>query len=268
MPAVELSHLNTQIRLASQYFASANDFVKQLGNIYEFYSDRTFSPSDVSSRNLTLSAYNVTPLINHQFELEFGRLCQENPLSSLDVIDALWKQPKLEPRRLAAFLLGKIPLEYSDKVIQRLKGWSIPEEDHELIRYLQNNGSLLLRKQHTQEWLSVIRTWLQSDNSQDQIFGLQSLLPFINDPDFINLPRIFDLIILQLQTLQPRVTYTLQTVIEALARRTPNEMVYLLKSTLVKTNSKDLARLLRRMIPVFPEEQQKSLKLALAEFQK
>jgi hypothetical protein len=268
MPAVELSRLSTQIRLVSQHFASANDFVKQLNELYEFYSDRTFNKSDASSRNLTLPAYNVTPLINHQCELAFGKLCQENPLSSLDVIDALWQQPRLEPRRLAAFLLGKIPLEYADQVIQRLKAWSKPEEDHELIKYLQNNGSLLLRKQHTQEWLDVIRFWLQSEDSQDQIFGLQSLLPFIDDPDFSNLPRVFDLIILQIQNLHPRVTYTLETVIEALAARTPSETVYILKSTLVKTNSKDLARLIRRMIPIFPEEQQKSLKLALNEMQK
>jgi hypothetical protein len=268
MPAVEFSRLNTQIRLASQHFASATDFVKQLSELYEFYSDRTFNKSDASSRNMTLPAYNVTPLINHQFEIQFSKLSQQNPLSSLDAIDELWNQSKLEPRRLAAFLLGKIPLDYADAVIQRVKEWSKPDEDHELIKYLQNNGTLLLRKQYTQEWLDVIRNWLQSNESQDQIFGLQSLLPFINDPDFNNLPRVFDLIILQIQNLHPRITYTLETVIEALAVRTPNETVYILKSTLVKTNSKDLARLIRRMIPVFPEEQQKSLKLALAEFQK
>jgi hypothetical protein len=263
MPAVELTRLHTQIRLLTQHYSAASDFVKRLCELYEFYSDRTFSKSDAGRRNLTISAYNVTPLINHQFELEFSKLCQENPLSSLDVIDELWNQPKLEPRRLGAYLLGKIPLEYSDQVISRLKLWSSVDEDHGLVKYLQESGSLLLRRQAIEKWLAVLRTWLESKNSQDQLFGLQSLLPLINDPDYIDLPEVFELINLELAAPQPRISFTLQTVIEALARRTPNETVYLLKAALQRPHPKELPRLLRRVLPAFPEEQQRSLKLAL-----
>ena len=265
MPAVELSRLNTQIRLLTQCYASASDFVKGLCDLYEFYSDRTFNKSDAGRRNLTVPAYNTTPLINRQFELEFGKLCQQNPLSSLDVIDELWKQSKLEPRRLAAFLLGKIPPEYSDRVITRLKSWSSPNEDHELVKYLQEAGSLLLRRQDTEKWLTVLRSWLESKSSQDQLFGLQSLLPLIHDPDYIDLPEVFDLVSIELAAPQPRISFTLQTVIEALARRTPNETVYLLKAILEKPHSKELPRLLRRVLPAFPQEQQKSLKSALSQ---
>jgi hypothetical protein len=264
-PAVELTRINTQIRLLTQHYASAEDFVKRLCDLYEFYSDRTFTQSDAGTRSLILPAYNVTPLINHNFELEFGKLCQANPLSSLDVIDELWKQPKLEPRRLAAYLLGKIPLDYTDQVIDRLRAWSRPEEDHKLVKYLQEYGSLLLRRQATKKWLAVIRTWLKRKDSQDQIFGLQSLLPLIDDPDYLDLPEVFDLVALQLASPQPRIAYTLQTVLEALVKRTPNETTYLLKSALLKPHSHELPRLLRRLLPVFPEAQQKSLKLALAE---
>lgn len=268
MPAVELSRLHTQILLATQHFASAADFVKGLGDLYDFYSDRTFTEADTRSRNLTLPAYNVTPLINQQFELDFGRLCRENPLSSLDVIDELWKQSMLEPRRLGANLLGKIPLEYSEQVILRLKAWSTPEEDHELVKYLQKYGSLTLRQQDNKKWLSVIRTWLESKDSQDEIFGLQSLLPLIEDPDYLDLPEIFPLVTLILAAPKPRITYTLQTVLEALAKRTPNETIYLLKSVLGLPHSPELPRLLRRLLPAFPEEQQKSLRLGLTENQK
>ena len=268
MPAVELSRLQTQISLVSQHYASPVDFVKRLCDLYEFYSDRTFSQAASTPRSLTLPSYNVTPLINRQFEMYFSKLCKENPISSLEVIDALWQQPRLEPRQLAAFLLGKIPLAYSDEVIHRLKSWSRAEEDHELVRYLQDKGSLLLRKENIKDWLAVIQTWLESSDSQDQIFGMQSLLPLISDPDYSNLPKIFDLLAPHLASYSPRVTYTMQTVIEALAMRSPNETVYLLKSILDASASKDLARLIRRMLPVFQEEQQISLKAALAGFQR
>jgi DNA alkylation repair enzyme. len=268
MPAVELSRLHTQIRLVTQHFASAPDFVKYLCDVYEFYGDRTFSESDAGARSLTAPAYNVTPLINHQFELAFGKLCIENPLSTLDVIDELWRQPKLEPRRLAAYLLGKIPVEYSEQVIQRLKKWSVEGEDRDLMKYLQNYGSQNLRLHASDLWLKVIRSWLESQNSQDVIFGLQSLLPLILDPEEANLPQIFPLVRLELSDPQPRSTFALQTVIDAMARRTPNETVYLLKSALRDPHSKELPRLVRRLLTAFPEEQQKSLKDALTEAQK
>jgi hypothetical protein len=73
---------------------------------------------------------------------------------------------------------------------------------------------------------------------------------------------------LQLAAPQPRSSYTLQTVIEALAKRTPNETVYLLKSSLRELPTKELPRLVRHLLPAFSEEQQKSLKQALAEIQK
>ena len=268
MPAVELSRLNTQIRLLTRQYASADEFVKHLCDLYEFYSDRTFTASDASQHSLTLPAYNVTPLINRQFELEFSQLCQANPLSSLDVIDALWKQPNLEPRRLAAYLLGNIPVAYADEVIHRLKEWSLREEDRELMKYLQDHGSLLLRHQVTRRWLNVIRAWLESPNSHDQLFGLQSLLPLIHDPDYIDLPEVFDLLSQQLAAPQPRLAFTLQTVLTALAERTPNETVYLLKSVLDRPHTAEATRLIRRLAASFPEEQQKSLKTALAKAQK
>jgi hypothetical protein len=263
MPAVELTRLHTQIRLLLQHYASADDFARALADLYEFYSDRTFTQSDAGRRDLTLPAYNVVPLITHQLELELGKICTENPLSSLDVIDMLWHQEKREPRFLAAYLLGKLPVEYNQAIIDRLHRWSTPNEDRELLKYAHDVGSSALRRQVPQKWLAVIQTWLESDNSQDQIFGLQSLLPFIEDADFADLPKVFDLVTLELPHPQARVLFTLQTVVEALARRTPKETVYLLKRALGQSHSNDLTRLIRRALPVFPEEQQRSLKEAI-----
>jgi hypothetical protein len=265
MPAVELTRLHTQIQLALKEFSSAEQFVKQLSTVYEFYSDRTFDPLAAGKHPLSADAYNVTPLINRQFELEFGKLCQDNPLSSLDVIDRLWEETKLEPRQLAAALLGKIPLDYSERVIHHLKDWSLPTEDRDLIAYLQDRGSIRLRKEAVEKWLAVIRSWLESKDSYDQVFGLQSLLPMIKDPDFHNLPRLYDLLSLIIGYPKTRVLSPLQKVIEALAARSPVETVFYLKSVLAQPHSPELPRLFRRMLAVFPPEQEQSLRLELRE---
>jgi hypothetical protein len=265
MPAVELTRLQTQIRLAAREYSSAEQFVKQLSTVYEFYSDRTFNPLASGKRPLSADAYNVTPLINRQFELEFGKLCQDNPLSSLDVIDRLWEETKLEPRQLAAALLGKIPLEYSAEVIDRLQDWSLPTEDRDLIAFLHNRGSARLRREDIDQWLAVIQGWLESKDSYDQVFGLQSLLPMIKDSDFHNLPRIFEMLSLVISFPLTRILTTLQKVIEALAARSPVETVFYLKSVIAKPHSAELPRLFRRLLPVFPAEQAASLRLVLRE---
>lgn len=265
MPAVELSRLRTQIQLAARDFSSAEQFVKQLSAVYELYSDRTFNPLAAGKRLLSADAYNVAPLINHQFELEFGRFCEDNPLSSLDVIDRLWEETKLEPRQLAVGLLGKIPVEYSDKVILRIQDWSLPTENRDLITFLHDRGTIRLRSEAVDLWLEVIRAWLESKDTYDQVFGLQSLLPMIKDPDFHDLPRIYDLLTLVFAFAGTRLQSPLVKVIEALAERLPVETVHYLKMVIKKPHSSELPRLLRRLLPVFPPEQAKSLKEVLRE---
>lgn len=265
MPAVELTRLHTQIQLAIREYSSAEQFVKQLRTLYEFYSDRTFSPLALGNRSLSADAYNVTPLINRQFELEFGKLCEDNPLSSLDVIDRLWEETKFEPRQLAAALLGKIPLDYSDRIIHRLQDWSLPTDDRDLISYLHDRGSQRLRAEAVDQWLTVIKSWLESKNKYDQIFGLQSMLPMIKDQEFHDLPKIFDLLSLIISFPDTRVLSPLFKVIEALAKRSPVETVFYLKTIITKPHSPELPRLFRRLLPAFPAEQALSLRTALKE---
>jgi hypothetical protein len=267
MPAVELTRLHAQIQLAIRDYSAAEQFAKQLRGLYEFYSDRTFSPLASGKRPLSADAYNVTPLINRQFELEFGKLCQDNPLSSLDVIDRLWEETKLEPRQLAAALLGKIPIEYADAVIHRLQDWSLSTEDRDLISFLHDRGSLRLRSEAVEKWINVIRDWLKKKDSYDQVFGLQSLLPLIKDAGFHNLPQLYDLLSLVIAYPQPRVLSPLQKVIEALAERSPVETVYFLKTVVARPHSNELPRLFRRLLPAFPPDQALSLRTALKEKQ-
>jgi len=268
MPAVDRLRLQTQIRLVVQTFASADEFVKRLSELYDYYSDRSYDPAGSGQRYPTLQSYNVTPLATRQFEFEFSRLCQENPLSSLDVIDRLWLHEKVEPRKLAAYLLGKMPLQYFPQVIERLQTWAKPTEDRNLILYLQEFGTDRLRHEAIEPWLKQIDKWLESHHSHDQVFGLQSLLPLISDPEFHDLPRVFNMLDSLLINPGSRILYTLQNVIEALAKRSPVETVYTLKLVLHKSHSTEIPRLFRRLLPVFPEDQAQSLRLALKEIQK
>ncbi len=267
MPAVDRTRLQTQIRLVTQYFASADEFVKRLSELFEYYSDRSFAQPGQNQLLTTSETYNVTPLVMRQFEFAFSLLSRENPLSTLDVIDRLWKEHKQEPRRLAAYLLGKMPTEYSQQVIERLQNWSKSTENRELIQYLHNAGSERLRHEAIELWLSQIALWLESEQPHDQIFGLQSLIPLIEDEEFQNLPRVFNLIQPLVRQPGSRILFTLQNVLEALARRSPVETVFNLKLILKSNYAPEVPRLFRQLLMAFPEEQAQSLRLAIKDAQ-
>jgi hypothetical protein len=108
---------------------------------------------------------------------------------------------------------------------------------------------------------------LESKQAHDQIFGLQSLIPLIDDEDFHNLPRIYTLIQPLVRQPASRSLFTLQKVLEALARRSPVETVFNLKLILQSKFAPDVPRLMRRLITAFPEEQAQSLRLALKDAQ-
>lgn len=259
--------LKTQIRLVTQHFASADDFVKRLSELYDFYSDRSFASISPNQVRPTGNSYNITPLVTREFEYEFGKLCRENPLSSLDVIDRLWRESKSEPRKLAAYMLGKMPIAYSEQVIDRLRSWSISGEDRDLIQYLQDAATEGLRREAIDLWLKQIGIWLESRQPHEQIFGLQSLIPLIEDEDFHNLPRVFNLIHPLIAQPNSRILYMLQTVIEALVKRSPIETVFNLKLILQSKYSPEVPRLFRRILLAFPEEQAQSLRQAIKDAQ-
>ncbi len=267
MPAVDRTRLQTQIRLVSQSFASADEFVKRLGELFEYYSDRSFAQPGQGHLQSISDSYNVTPLVMRQFESTFSQMSQANPLSTLDVIDRLWQEKKLEPRKLAAYLLGKMPDEYSQQVIERLENWSKPSEDRDLIQYLHAAGSEGLRHEAIELWLKQIAAWLESKQIPEQIFGLQSLIPLIEDMEFNNLPRVFSLIQPLVSFPNSRILFTLQQVLEALAKRSPVEAVFNLKLILQGKHSPEVLRLFRRILPSFPEEQAQSLRLAIKDAQ-
>jgi hypothetical protein len=264
MPAVEIEKLTIQVRLVAEKFSVPQELIVSLRALFESYADRTFRPGTGKRTSSLVPEYHLSPVIMRLLEKELGKYCEANPLASLELIDALWKESYKEPRLLASVLLGRIPATYSAQVIQRLMQWCDATPEYSLLEAIVTNGSTTLRTQVPAAWLDIVSEWLQSSKLIENSLGCTCLIPIVQDRSFENLPRIFDLFVPVLKKGDQGLMSHLQRVIEALAHRSPNETVYVLKQVMSSSEDANLFRLLRRCLPAFPEESRSSLRAVLS----
>lgn len=264
MPAIQLDRLKGEISQLAWVFTDPEAFQKRLTDLLEKHSDRTYRAGQAVRARPLILTYHAPVMVLRQMEQELGRLCQEQPAAALALVDLLWKNPYLEPRQLAAALLGSIPLTQVEAVVERLLAWCQPEVDGTSLDTLVDRGSQLLRRQQPERWLGIIETWLGGHDLLIQEIGLKAARPMIADREFENLPRIFRMIGPLVQAAPNELQGELNRCLDTLARRSPSECAYFLRQMLSISGKSATARLVRRCLPVFPEELQAGLRKALA----
>ncbi len=263
MPAVELTKLRLQIARLAQLFGQPEEFYRGLRDFLELYLDRAYRPgTEVSSAPL-LPSYRPPALLMRLLELELTSLSLEYPAQALLVADRLWKDTYREPRLLAVLILGQMPLNQAEGVLERLVAWATPDEDRAMLEALLDRGTSRLRQEGADALIDLYADWLLSAGGERRKIGLKAFLPLIKDPRFENLPPLFSALFPLVRTAPADLFTDLSTVLVALAERTPVETAYFLRQVFSSPVAKDTPRLARRVLPVLPATQQESLKASL-----
>lgn len=263
MPAAELSRLRGQINGLIAHFDDPPVFRSALRELLDLYSNRAYRPGEAIKPQPLLPSFRVPPLVLRQLELELGKTCQEQPEQALKIVDALWRDPNLEPRLLATKLLGAIPASHAPAVIETLKAWGQPNENFRILDALFRDGMAGLRKTAPDRLMALIESWMSSTQTDMQSIGIRAMIPMVQEPGFENLPPIYRMLSPLLQTTPAALNADMQAVMEVLARRSPAETAYFLRQTLSLSTGQATARLVRRCMPLFTPEQQSSLRAAL-----
>jgi hypothetical protein len=263
MPAVELTRLRTQINRLILRFDDPGGFLSALKDLLDLYSNRAYRPGTAVQPQPLLPSYRVAPLITRQLELELGKTCQEQPGQALEVVEALWRDTHLEPRLLAATLLGALPTSHGEGVLAKLRAWGQPEENFRMLDALFKNGTANLRRAAPAMLLALIEEWVTGTQLQNQVLGLRALVPLVEDEQFENLPPVFNMISPLVQNIPPRLYPDLYATLEVLARRSPLETAYFFRQVLPMAGGPATARLVRRCLTLFSPAQQASLRAAL-----
>lgn len=263
MPAVQLSRLKTQLDELTWKFSRPEDFRRAVNDLFEQYGDHSYRAGQMAPAARGMPAYRVPVIVLRRLEQELTRHIQENPDAALAAADALWKDTHLEPRLVAAYLLGQAPVEPPQPVIERLKDWCHPRLERQALQVLLVHGCTRLRKEAPQAWFQLLQEWLETYRTEYEGMALKAILPAVQDRKFENLPSIFQCISSLVRLAPAGLQNELDAAIEALARRSPIETAHFLRQALSMGAGPNTLRLVRRALPAFPEALQEGLRSAI-----
>lgn len=263
MPAIDLDHLRTRIKLIKDQFSQPSEFVSRLRELYAFYADRTLPLSSYHAELHALPAFNTPRLLNRSLEDAFTAYCAGQPTQLMEIIDLLWQQPETEMRQLAAVLLGRLPITEKETVISRIIAWSSNPKDALLLPYLHEHGSATIRRFDPGAWLNVLELWKNSKEVWQIKLSILGITTLIDDRNYANLPAAYTFLLPLFLDLDADLQHDLRLVLEHLVNRSEVETVYFLKQLIADSRNSSLGRFLRRSIDLFSPEMQDSLRKAL-----
>jgi hypothetical protein len=265
MPAVQLSQLKAKISEISASFPRPQEFYRSLKDLFETYADHVYHPGQMVQTSRHIPSYHVQRLVMNQLHIDLARLCLEFPGAVLLNADLLWQDDFLEPRQIAAFLIGQAPLDPPESIIERIRTWSLFAKDRPSTTAVLNMGSHRLRAEAPNLLFDLINDWFASNKTLHQELAFLCMLAIIDDREYDNFPPIYQILGPWIQSPPIPLQNELVAVIEALAKRNPSETSYFLRKSLSTNPRPATARLIRQALPAFDPSNQEKLRTSLNE---
>jgi len=263
MPAIELTRLKKQADELAGCFHQPAEFKRLLLDRLEFYADRVTRPGNMAKPAPLIPVFGVPDLFLQAVEQTLLKPVGDNPEAALLLIESLWMDPHLEPRLLAAALIGMVARIMPDEAANLLTQYCIPRENPLVQEALLQRSGVQLRAANMQVWVDLVERWINSVSIGQQLIGFRALRSVIEDHSFENLPVIYRIITLPIETTNRATIHDLESIIISLARRSPVETSYFLRQCYTRAGNPILSRLVRKVLPVFPADGQANLRKAL-----
>ncbi len=252
MPAIQPARLKIQVANMVDKYTAPKDFLKELVAIYEFYADRTKRPGKGRPGFSLLQAYYIPRQVTRQIEALLKPVVQADPEAGFNLADAIWEHEWLECQVLALDIVGWLPPDPIEEVTLRIKNWG-PScgEDRHLAAALTRSCSRI-RLEQPPIFFQILENWLTSANTAARRIGLRLIPSLVADPEFSNLPAIFNLISRVFQGEARSSNEDLLVAIEALIQKSPQETAYFLRQAVTRFNQPEIETLIRNSLPAFP----------------
>ena len=260
MPAINLARLRQQTAALGDHFDQPAVFIRTLNDLLDYYADRIQRHGQAGEPPPLIKAYRVPSTILRNLALELASRAAEDEISTLALCDMLWAQPYLEPRILAATLLGHAPLTAIEDVLSRVDRCAKTTSEERLIEALIKHGLSRAHREQPQRLLLQAEVWLSAEDLILQRIGLIALRQLILDAKFENLPTALKLFTPFVRLAPLPLRPEILDVLAELARRSPREAAYFLRQNLDISGDTDTAWLIRQSLKFFPVEIQASLR--------
>jgi len=264
MPAIDLARLKTQAARLAEKFGEPEVFLLALNELLGYYTNRTIRAAQVAQR-LSVPTFNTPRPVMRQIESELTALAESWPEEAITLSEVLWKADSLESRLLAAFLLGNIPPDRAVAALSQLPTWLNQSTDMEIRTALLTEALVRLRQERPEAFFSILEAWLGSAQASLQIWGLQALIPLLQDPRFENLPAVFRILRPAILAASPATQLDFQACLAALERVSLTETIAFLREIIRDDPEPLMLRIFRRILPGLSPDLQEALRETLRE---
>ncbi len=264
MPGVELAKFNEQLDHLAEQISQPDLFVHKFRNILEFYSDRTYRAGEKVKVILRLPSYHLPRIVSqnlHQF-LE-KHVPVSDPEKALQIANLLWQEPTIESKSMGALVLGSVQAPYPTTIIQVIEEWIQQPLESGLLKELMDVGTQNLRNRFQVAWLEEISSLLISTSIRQKIAGLLAIIPFIQDEQFEDLPKVYEFLYPVISTPSGTILPELTEALLALIKRSPTETVSYLAQLMNDTHHPNLLRAVRNILPAMDTNGQSRLRQLL-----
>jgi hypothetical protein len=261
--AVNPTRLRYQINGLMANFSSPVEFHQKLQGIFSLYANYALRKNTPAPARPLIPMYHLPHPVLRQLNADLKPRIIADPAEALAVADELWMDDYYEVKHTAIYIIGNLPLENPDTILDRVQLWLTPDLDQVLKLDLLSVGTRPLQNSFPDEWESLILALLSQSEPEMIALGIEALTEGLKQPNFQNLPVVFRLASPFLREPHSAFTRDLKSLIDTLARYSPKETGFFLKQTLSVSTSPETTRLIKECLPSFPEEVQTNLRAAI-----
>lgn len=263
MPAIQPARLKKQTSELAVKFKQPALFVRELHDLLNLYTDHTHRASQAGEPSPLIGSYNAPLPVMRQVWRDLTPMIRKYPDEVLPLCDALWAESYYDFKLLAAQLLGQVPVDPPDPVIDRLQTWVCQNLNSLILDGLLEFGLTRLQQESPGILLELVSSWLTTSDYVTKVAGMRALLPLINGLGAENLPTIFRMLVPFIRVAPSPLRPDIISVLTSLAHYSPSETAFFLRQNLSAPDNPDTAWLVRQVLHEFPKETQAGLRQAM-----
>lgn len=268
MPAIYLEKLKLQSANLAGKFSQPEEFLHDLLELFEYYSNRTFRAGNNTLAGRLLASYHLPDRVLWQIERDLESQVKSYPQEdALRLANLLWKGESLEEKKMAVFLLGRITIEPHQPVLDTYQRWFKEEGDPAIRNELVTEGLFRLRREALPVWSDLIRGWITDQNEVYLGQGYLALAEYLRETGDQNVPVILNIIRPSLLEISATHHPEMLGLMQKLFQVSPIETIFILQEEIQRSNPRSAKhkRILRKIVQIIPPEHQGTIKLAYLE---
>jgi hypothetical protein len=262
MPAISPARLKQDVADLIGWLPDNAVFARKLDDLLDRYADRTYRKAESGRPGSLLLAYHVPRPVLRGVYIGLASYPAETPEAALELADELWERPYYEPKYLAARLAGGLPESFARQVMERIETWLAATDDDELQAELVRIGLEV-----DEAGLAAIIEGYLDEGGDAFRTGLSALGAVARIAPGEALPGLYRLFGKTLENPGADRNGRLLNLARGLAERSPVETAYFLRHQYLISMRPEIARLLRQVLPLLPDQLRTEIRRMLRENQ-